>query len=346
MRTLKNVRALAASLGVLAMGAVAVSPAMAFDNVTWNWSNNTKQHTDVDVNVDVNVDSTGLVQIEKLQIFLGDVKAESVVKDITNTPTATGPQGPKGYGLMGGDDKEHGDHGGPQVNVPKLDASKELPIVLSSATAVGNNQSITTDVPVFLHDGQFVANVKDGKYRDINGGFDIAAFSASLPASDARGGYDGGASNGNLHTDIAGLFTLGAVLGVLDKADIQAKSLVDNIKNASVDSSATAVANNLSVTVASDVDGSGRGGASNHVVIGDITQFALANVSASSKVTDVSATNYDHMRQLTTATLSPTEGNLGNVIQVPSPWVSSTATAVGNNVSINVGRDLTTAVHP
>jgi hypothetical protein len=48
------------------------------------------------------------------------------------------------------------------------------------------------------------------------------------------------------------------------------------------------------------------------------------------------------MRQLTTATLSPTEGNLGNVIQVPSPWVSSTATAVGNNVSINVGRDLTT----
>jgi hypothetical protein len=325
------------------MGAVAVSPAMAFDNVEWNWTSNTKQHTDIDVNVDVNVDPTGLVQIEKLQIFLGDVKAESIVKDITNTPTATGPQGPKGDSLVYG--KDGGDHGGPQVNVPKLDASKELPIVLSSATAVGNNQSITTDVPVFLHDGQFVANVKDGKYRDINGGFDIAAFSASLPASDARGGYGGGASNGNLHTDIAGLFTLGAVLGVLDKADIQAKSLVDNITNASVDSSATAVANNLSVTLASDVDGA-KGGPSNHVVIGDITQFALANVSASSKVTDVSATNYDHMRQLTTATLSPTEGNLGNVIQVPSPWVSSTATAVGNNVSINVGRDLTTAVHP
>ena len=343
MRTLKNVRALAASLGVLAMGAVAVSPAMAFDNVSWNWSNNTKQHTDVDVNVDVNVDSTGLVQIEKLQIFLGDVKAESIVKDITNTPGATGPQGPKGYSVMGGDDK---DHGGPSAKVPSLDARVELPIVLSSATAVGNNQSITTDVPVFLHDGQFVANVKDHRYADSTGGFDIAAFSASLPASDARGSYDGSASNGNLHTNIAGLFTLGAVLGVLDKADIQAKSLVDNIRNASVDSSATAVANNLSVTVASDVDGSGRGSASNHVVIGDITQFALANVSASSKVTDVSASNYDHMRQLTTATLSPTEGNLGNVIQVPSPWVSSTATAVGNNVSINVGRDLTTAVHP
>lgn len=339
MKTLKNVRALAASLGVLAMGAVATTPAMAFDNIEWNWKNDTKQHTDIDVDVDVNVDSTGLVQIEKLQIFLGNVKAESYVKDITNNPGSTGNDhpGPKGYDVMGGHDQ-----GGPGPKVPSLDARVELPIVLSSATAVGNNQSITTDVPVFLHDGQFVANVKDGRYRDNQGGFDVAAFSASMPNGGyGDGGYGGGA-NGNLHTDIAGLFTLGAVLGVLDKADIEAKSLVDNIKNASVDSSATAVANNLSVTLASDVDGSGYGGKSNHVVIGDITQFALANVSASSKVTDVSASNYDHMRQLTTATLSPTEGNLGNVIQVPSPWVSSTATAVGNNVSINVGRDLTT----
>ena len=105
MKTLKNVRALAASLGVLAMGAVAVSPAMAFDNVEWNWKNDTKQHTDVDVDVDVNVDSTGLVQIEKLQIFLGNVKAESIVKDISNNPGSTGDQGPgpKGYGIMGGE---------------------------------------------------------------------------------------------------------------------------------------------------------------------------------------------------------------------------------------------------
>lgn len=346
MKTLKNVRALAASLGVLAMGAVVVSPAMAFDNIEWNWKNDTKQHTDIDVDVNVDVDSTGLVQIEKLQIFLGDVKAESIVKDISNNPGApsTRPGGPKGDSLVyGGDDEEHG---GPKVKVPPLDATKELPIVLSSATAVGNNQSITTDVPVFLHDGQFVANVKDHRYdcqSSCEYGFDMQAFSASLPASSMDGGGYGGGANGNLHTDIAALFTLGAVLGVLDKADIEAKSVVDNIKNASVDSSATAVANNLSVTLASDIDGA-KGGPSNHVVIGDITQFALANVSASSKVTDVSATNYDHMRQLTTATLSPTEGNLGNVIQVPSPWVSSTATAVGNNVSINVGRDLTTAV--
>ena len=76
------------------------------------------------------------------------------------------------------------------------------------------------------------------------------------------------------------------------------------------------------------------------MLIGDITQFALANVEATSRVTDVKTEGYDNMRQLTTATLSPTEGNLGNVIQVPTPWVSSVATAVGNNVSINVGRDL------
>ena len=119
-----------------------------------------------------------------------------------------------------------------------------------------------------------------------------------------------------------------------------------NVRNVSVDSSATAVANNLSVTLASDVDGGSACGyrcgdrLSNHVLVGDITQFALANVEAKSNVTNVSAYGYDNMRQLTTATLSPTEGNLGNTIQVPSPWVSSVATAVGNNVSINVGRDL------
>ncbi|MEQ1754191.1 MAG: hypothetical protein ABL973_08650 [Micropepsaceae bacterium] len=354
MKTLKNVRAMAASLGVLAMGAVAVSPAMAFDNVEWNWKNDTKQHTDIDVDVNVDVESTGLVQIEKLQIFLGDVKASSYVSHIYNNPIR-----PDMHGGPGGDDGgEHGydenSRGGPRVSLKSLDARIELPIVLSSATAVGNNQSITTDVPIFLHDGQFVANVKDHRFScesSCDYGFDMQAFSASLPASGLNGGYEGGgyggAADGNLHTDIAGLFTLGAVLGVLTKADIEAKSVVEAIRNASVDSSATAVANNLSVNLASDVDGGStcntgcRDRLSNHVVIGDITQFALANVTATSKVTGVSADGYDHMRQLTTATLSPTEGNPGNVIQVPSPWVSSTATAVGNNVSINVGRDLT-----
>jgi hypothetical protein len=336
MKALKNARTLAASLAVIAASPLASSPAMAFDNVEWNWRNDVHADTDVDVYVDVDVESTGIVQLEKLQIFLGDAEATSTVSDIINDPIR--PTEWKSTGLF---------HG--YLVTKPLDAKTQLPIVLSSASAIGNNQSITSDVPVMLHDGQFVANVKDQRYGchyGCNDGYDMAAFEASLPMS---GGYNGGGNygpEGNLHTSIAGLFTFGAAIGALTKADIEAESFVTHVRNVSVDSSATAVANNMSVSVASDVDGGSSCGyrcgdrLSNHVLIGDITQFALANVEATSRVTDVKADGYENMRQLTTATLSPTEGNLGNVIQVPTPWVSSVATAVGNNVSINVGRDL------
>lgn len=349
MKAMKDARTMAASLLVLAAASFGTSPAMAFDNVEWNWQNDVKEKVDIDVYLDVDVESTGLVQIEKLQVFLGDVKAQSYVSHIYNDPIRPRDdvKPPHGGGYGHGDKKKKPDV---RVSFKPLDARTELPIVLSSATAVGNNQSITTDVPVLLHDGQFVANVKDGRYgcNDYcDTGFDIAAFGAALPSAGSRnGGYNYG-PDGNLHTDIAGLFTLGAALGVLTKAEIEAESIVKAVKNVSVDSSATAVANNLSVTLASDVDGGSscssgcKDRLSNHVVIGDITQFALANVQATSKVSNVTASGYDHMRQLTTATLTPTEGNLGNVVQVPTPWVSSVATAVGNNVSINVGRDLT-----
>jgi hypothetical protein len=336
MKALKNARTLAASLAVIAASSLASSPAMAFDNVEWNWRNDVHADTDVDVYVDVDVESTGIVQLEKLQIFLGDAEATSSVSNIINDPIR--PTEWKSTGLF---------HG--YLVTKPLDAKTQLPIVLSSASAIGNNQSITSDVPVMLHDGQFVANVKDQRYGchyGCNDGYDMAAFEASLPMS---GGYNGGGNygpEGNLHTSIAGLFTFGAAIGALTKADIEAESIVNYVRNVSVDSSATAVANNMSVSVASDVDGGSSCGyrcgdrLSNHVLIGDITQFALANVEATSRVTDVKADGYENMRQLTTATLSPTEGNLGNVIQVPTPWVSSVATAVGNNVSINVGRDL------
>jgi hypothetical protein len=58
---------------------------------------------------------------------------------------------------------------------------------------------------------------------------------------------------------------------------------------------------------------------SNHVVIADITQFAYANVSAVSDVGGVIVDNYNSLGEIDRA------------------LVSSVATAVGNNVSINVG---------
>lgn len=429
MKALKSARTLAASLGVLAIGAMAASPAMAFDNVEWNWQNDTKEKVDIDVDIDINVDPTGLVQVEKLQIWLGDVTATNTVSHIYNNPfyegagyhddyytpeekkkrgrggdeygqgggigvnVALGSQGNvcslaicinlvlqnNSLGGYGNDGYKHKDDGWDKIPVKPLDARYELPIVVGSAQAIGNNQSITSDVPVFLHDGQFLADTKS-YHRDPTqcpastvscDNNEYADLLAGMPASTAT--FDGKNWNygpeGNLHHDVALVFGLLALTGNLKHADITATSKAYDLKNVSVDNSSTAVGNNISVDLASDVDGvvtaaAGKtyeqckdkykcdhnndpdGVASNHVVIADITQFGLANVTATTETKYVSATGYDHMRELTTATLSPREGDPGFTIKVPTPWVSSTATAVGNNVSINVGRDLTPTPKP
>ena len=309
MKTLKSARILAASLGVLAVGAMA-SPAMAFDNVNWSWKKDVNEKVDIDVYIDVDVESTGLVEVEKLQIFLGNVNAESTVYGVANIQPDVGGHWQQVYCYC---------YGGYFVH-DSFDATLELPEVVSTATAVGNNQSITSDVPVFLHDGQFVANTR---YND-----DRWDYESLAGAVDARmgGGYGDNCNDcGNLHTDLAALFTLGAAIGFLTPADISATSNVGYILNASVDSAATAVANNLSVRLESNVDGGTNCNTgcydrlSNHLVIADITQFAYANVSAVSEVHGVIVNNYNSLGEIDRA------------------LVSSVATAVGNNVSINVG---------
>ncbi len=326
MKTLKSARTLAASLGVLTVCAMA-SPAMAFDNVRWSWTKDVREHVDIDVDIDIDVKSTGLVEVEKLQIFFGNVTAESNVHGIHNYQYDPGFTIQYVYCR-------------PIIICGSFDATVDLPSVVSAATAVGNNQSITSDVPVFLHDGQFVANT-----RSNGDGCDyLCTMKTAMPDADVAS-YDGRHS-GNLHTDLALLFSLGAIAGVLTPAEISAESNVSNIRNATVDSSATAVANNISVTLKSNVDGtdgSGEslikctygdcgprdGGAllSNHVIIADITQFAYANVSAVSNVCDVSLSDYKN--------LSPNTDDL--TATLGRPIVSSVATAVGNNVSITVG---------
>lgn len=358
MKTLKSARILAASLGVLAVSALA-TPAMAFDNLEWSWDKDVKERVNIDVKINVDVRPTGLVEIEKLQIFLGDVTATNYVAHIYNDPFYEGagrgseyyvpdakvdnkPRGPQpkticvyGKNCGGGHDDGYDnnkDSGWDKIPVKPLNATIELPIILASATAVGNNQSISSDVPVFLHDGQFVAEVKD-RYRDV---YTADALSRGMPSGGSGGGgqcgrYCGEAEpEGNFHTDLAVAFLVGAALGVFEEAEITARSTVNDVRNVSVDNSSTAVANNLSVNLESDT-------ASNHVLIADITQFAIANVTADTRTTNVTATGYDHMRQLTTATMAPSDSNPYQVINVPTPWVSSTATAVGNNASIKVG---------
>ncbi len=310
----------------LAMGMIGFSSsANAFDDVDWTWTAVVDEVVLKNVTIDIDIDPTGMVMLEDLQIQIGDVTATSTVSGIYNhQPTGDSPGGPQeidlgsitldaNYGL-GGSFLPGGTANGDVVNgtvtggmvdetdVPPdvngnvqatidlgtitievepgegltFDALTELPEVVSAATAVGNNTNIEADTAVQLHEAQIL--VGDIEY----------------PTS----GEDG---------SVEGIGVLG--LGVTP-ATISATSEVYDILNASVDSSATAVGNNLAVNI--EAEGPDR------LLIADVVQVSVADVTATSSVYDVNLYNYT---------------NLG---ALDRPIVNSVATAVGNNKSISV----------
>jgi hypothetical protein len=317
-KALKSARTLAASLGVLAGVALAASPAMAFDTVDWNWTVHKYQKEYIDVDVDIDIDATGLVQIEKLQIFLGNSKAEAYVSHVYNDPDRA---------LVKIEYQEkvcnyYGCHYETRYKYEPLALTvAQLPEVTNAASAFGNLQVIESDVPIFLHDAQFVANVYG--YGDNEGYIDpaTAIFGLGLALSGV---------GGNTHTDLAKVFTWGAVTGVLDKAHISAYANVGYIENATVDNSAFAAANLLQATLESDLNGGDITKTcnyhgcttvtppSNHLLQADITQFAYADVTAKATVQGVSVNGY-------------------NLDGLDRSLVNNVATAIGNAVIIKVG---------
>ena len=115
----------------------------------------------------------------------------------------------------------------------------------------------------------------------------------------------------NTHTNLLLGAGLSGALGIISPGEVNATSTVSEITNASVDSDATAVGNNLSVSLDAFTE-------NDAFVLADLTQFNYADTTALSSVTGVSVDNY--------ANLSSLEG----------PIVSSVATAVRNNASITV----------
>jgi hypothetical protein len=321
------------------------APAGAFDVVHWEWWKIVDEHIDKDVRIRIDIEPTGLVELENLQIFIGDLTATSYVYDIYNRPPAGGDGTvdlgtlhlETDYALGGGflnngyqictnndgitdctpftgqvieTDLDRDGDGMFEVNgtviadIPlgtvqvtpegALDALTELPEVVSTATAVANNSSVTSTVAVEMHEGQF-------------------AFDTCRECGETGVGIDGlYGITGNTHTNLALALTYAASFGWIAPADITATSWVFNILNATVNSTATAVANNKSITIdpATPDDA---------LLIADITQFAFANVAAYSQVTGVTVNNYT---------------NLG---MLDYPLVNSVATAVGNNLNITVG---------
>ncbi|MGB4056682.1 MAG: hypothetical protein WBK77_01200 [Alphaproteobacteria bacterium] len=182
----------------------------------------------------------------------------------------------------------------------------DLPEVVSVATAVANNQSIDSTSAVNLHDAQF----NFGGFGEVVRGdteIPVVAFVPGdlqfLAVADATD---------NTHTDALLGLTLAGALGIITPGEVSATSTVSAIVNATVDSQATAVGNNLSVNVEPTLPGDAT-------LIADLTQFNFADTTATSSVSGVSITNY------------------ANLDVLDGPIVNSAATAVGNNVSISVG---------
>jgi len=322
---------LAGAAGVALMGA---APASAFDKVNWEWDATIDELITKRITIRTDLDPDGLVKLEGLQVFIGNVNARSDVRNIDNNAPRGGNGGTgtvdftvrldgtyddsTNPGPLSGTATVSGDVNGSTTDVsgrvnegndrvratmrfedvavtfdpPVARPAEDLPEVISSATAVANNMSIETNQMVELHSGQFAF-----------GGFGEGRLSSALSTD------GGGSGGGNAFHDAALGLTFAGAFGLISPADIRAVSNVRNIKNATVDSTATAVANNLSVDVASAT--------ADAVFIGDATQFAYADVTARSRVRNVDINNY-------------ALGDLGR------PIVNSVATAVGNNMSIKV----------
>ncbi len=353
MRKISN-KVLLASASLVALGLATASDAKAFDAVDWEWDKDVIEVVNINADIDVVNTPSGMVQLEKLQVQLGNVEAESIVSGINNNTA-----GESGSGLaainetltftVGYEDQEGSggpinlvedlstsggltaaitggavDEDGDSIDEISIDLSGttevipvdaidaiDLPTINSVATALGNSQAIESDVSVQLHDGQFLAgtfNVEEGgEGSDV----DLSALETTVGLLP---------NTGNTHTDIAALVGAAGATGLIEPASVTANSDVSNILNALVNSNATAVGNNIDVAVDAVIS-------DDAVVIGDVTQVAYANLSATSTVTGVDVNNYTNFGA---ANMGPLAGE--NLV----PLVNSVATAVGNNFAVRV----------
>jgi hypothetical protein len=206
------------------------------------------------------------------------------------------------------------------------DALLELPEVVDQATAIGNLVTVNSDVMVQEHSAQILFDTvgfkrptckneqicEPGPVRKVN--FEDADFDldADLSLNDIEKDLH---TNNHFH-DLALLFGLAAGAGLIDKADISAKSEVYNIYNATGSAAATAIGNLKSISV--DTTNPNNG-----VVLADVTQLSVADVRANAHAYNIDVVNYTNL------------GGLDRAI------ARSTATAIGNslNITVNSGQN-------
>jgi len=281
----------------LALGMLS-SPALAFDEVNWTWDNTVTSEVNSVINIDATIEPTGLVEIEKLQTQIGDVTATSTVSGITN-------------------------------NQPGVDENGNTIVDLGTLEFTGNRSPVDGNVTgstVFSNEdidgGSFLAgNANTGDPFGVTMNFDLGEITVE-PGDISGGGpldavtelpevVSAATAVGNNQQIVSSVGVFLHDEQIVEAESISATSTVFDILNATVDSAATAVGNNLTVEIAAGTPGDA-------FLIADVTQMNVASVSASSSVSDVTLSNYT---------------NLGNLSR---PIVNSVATAVGNNASFTL----------
>ncbi|GMG82459.1 hypothetical protein LNKW23_16720 [Paralimibaculum aggregatum] len=219
--------------------------AQAFDTVDWNWDADVQTQVTQTIDVTAELDATGLGMVENEQVFIGSASASSDVTALTVTPSVP-------LNGLGTDD---------------------LARVESAGTAVGNNGSIESDVKTDVDSSQ------------LTGGAEIVdpltgLVSVGAPAVIAATSTVSGITNAQVDSSATGVgnnLTIDVTPGTGDAilvannvqttyADIASVSSVSTVtvsdysglgglSDPLVGSAATAVGNNLDVSVAGSTGG-------------------------------------------------------------------------------------------
>ena len=219
---------------------------------------------------------------------------------------------------------------------PKVqDAKIELPEVTSAAAAIGNLITVDGDVPVQEHSGQFLFDVHGGRKvgkkpedspqtanLDIDVDVDVDAdvdidYDVNMTA-DVK--FENEVETNNYFHNVGLMTAFFAGAGLIKKADIYAESEVSDILNATAASTATAIGNYKSIAV--DTINPDNG-----LVMADITQVSVADVRSKSRVYDINIVNYTNMGKINRDIATSTATSIGNAVSIS---VNSGQKAVGD----------------
>jgi hypothetical protein len=125
------------------MGMVATGPALADGSVTdWDWYKNKYQNVDINTWVWSFFDPTGVTEVKKTQIFVGDVEASASLKGDYVPEVQTGGHGHHGY---------HGTQDLLQY------ANDGLGHAVQDVSAIGIVDTIESEFPVYAYEKQILA---------------------------------------------------------------------------------------------------------------------------------------------------------------------------------------------